>query len=169
MHGDTAPVWHPPPSRCVGGGSSRASHRLIRDRLGNSSNRRSLKQNPAGGGTTRSLNADTVNVSAAVPGRIAVIEAKDNASLGKDALLFALDATSCKLRAEQAAADLRIAEAALADRERAVSAARSSAVIAQEQVGRARSNLDLASQTLARIEMLRPSSVVSGSPTACRT
>ncbi|MCL8383583.1 multidrug transporter subunit MdtN [Xanthobacter aminoxidans] len=107
------------------------------------------------------VTADTVNVAPAVPGRIARIEAKDNGSVGKDALLFALDATSYKLQAEQAAADLRIAEAALADRERAVSAARSNAVIAQEQVARARSNLDLASQTLSRLEALRPKGYVS--------
>lgn len=107
------------------------------------------------------ITADTVNVAAAVPGRIAVIEAKDNGSVRKGALLFALDATSYRLQAEQAAADLRIAEAALADRERAVSAARSNAVIAQEQVARARSNLDLASQTLARLEALRPKGYVS--------
>ncbi|MFG1346460.1 multidrug transporter subunit MdtN [Xanthobacter autotrophicus DSM 431] len=107
------------------------------------------------------VTADTVNVSAAVPGRIAVINARDNGSVRKGDLLLALDAIPYRLQAEQAGADLRIAEAALADRERAVSAARSNAIIAQEQVARARSNLDLATQTLSRLEALRPKGYVS--------
>lgn len=107
------------------------------------------------------VTADTVNISAAVPGRIATIAARDNGAVRKDAPLFALDAIAYRLQAAQAAADLKIAEAALADRERAVSAERSNAVIAQEQVARARSNLELATQTLTRLEALRPKGYVS--------
>ena len=107
------------------------------------------------------ITADTVNIAAAVPGRIAAIQAAENGSVRKGELLFALDATTYRLQAEQAAADLKIAEAALADRRRSIAAEQSNAIIAQEQVARARSNLDLASQTLARLEALRPKGYVS--------
>lgn len=107
------------------------------------------------------LTADTVNIATAVPGRIAGLGVRENGSARKGELLLALDPATYRLQVEQAAADLRIAEAALADRARAVSAERSNAVIAREQVARARSNLDLASQTLARLEALRPKGYVS--------
>lgn len=107
------------------------------------------------------VTADTVNISAAVPGRIESFGVKDNGTARKGELLFALDAAAYRLQAAQAAADLKIAEAARADRERAVSAERSNAVIAREQVARARSNLDLATQTLARLQALRPKGYVS--------
>lgn len=107
------------------------------------------------------LTASVVNISSAVPGRIAAIDVKENQTVAKDQLLFALDPVPFRLAVEQAAADLKIAEAAEADQARTVSAERSNAVIATEQVSRARSNLDLATQTLARLQALRPKGYVS--------
>lgn len=107
------------------------------------------------------LTASVVNISSAMPGRIATIDVRENQAVAKGQLLFALDPVPFRLAVEQAAADLKIAEAAKADQERTVSAERSNAVIATEQVSRARSNLDLATQTLARLEALRPKGYVS--------
>ncbi|MFG1419219.1 multidrug transporter subunit MdtN [Xanthobacter sp. V0B-10] len=107
------------------------------------------------------LTADSAAIAAAVPGRIVSFGVRENGAARKGELLFALDPATYRLQVEQAAADLRMAEAALADRERAVAAERSNAVIAREQVTRARSNLDLATQTLARLEALRPKGYVS--------
>ncbi|WP_234051481.1 MULTISPECIES: multidrug transporter subunit MdtN [unclassified Xanthobacter] len=107
------------------------------------------------------ITADAANIAAAVPGRIERFGVKENGAVRKGELLFALDPISYRLQKEQAAADLKMAEAALADRQRAVEAERSNAIIAREQVMRARSNLDLATQTLARLEALRPKGYVS--------
>ncbi|MCK0209558.1 multidrug transporter subunit MdtN [Starkeya koreensis] len=107
------------------------------------------------------LTADIAAISAAVPGRIVTIAVKENDAVRRGDLLFALDPATYRLQVEQAAADLKLAEAGLADKQRAVSAERTNAVIAHEQVTRARSNLELATQTLSRLEALRPKGYVS--------
>jgi membrane fusion protein, multidrug efflux system len=107
------------------------------------------------------LTANIVNISSAVPGRIASIEVQENGSASRGSLLFSIDAVPYQLAVDQAAADLHIAEAAVADSERSVAAERSNAVIAREQVSRARANLDLATQTAARLQALRPKGYVS--------
>lgn len=107
------------------------------------------------------LTADVARMAAAVPGRIATVAVKENDAVTRGDLLFALDPTTYRLQVEQAKADLAIAEAALEDRQRAVSAERSNAVVAREQVTRARTNLALATRTLARLQSLRPNGYVS--------
>lgn len=107
------------------------------------------------------LTADIAAISASVPGRIVSIAVRENDAVRKGDLLFALDPATYRLQVEQARADLKLAEAALADKQRTVSAERSNAVIAQEQVTRARQNLELATQTLGRLESLRPKGYVS--------
>ncbi|WP_415659447.1 multidrug transporter subunit MdtN [Roseateles sp.] len=107
------------------------------------------------------LTADVVNIAAAVPGRIASFGVVENGTVRQGETLFALDPLTYRLQVEQARADLRIAEAALSDRERTIAAERSNAVIAREQVSRARANQDLAVKTLARLEALRPKGYVS--------
>ena len=107
------------------------------------------------------LSAESIPVSASVAGRIVIMNVAANQAVKKGDLLFALDPEPYRLARDQAAADLRMAEAALADKRRAVVAEQSNAVIAEEQIARARSNLELASQTLARLEALRPKGYVS--------
>ncbi len=107
------------------------------------------------------LTAAIVNISSAVPGRIAEIGVRENQSVRKGEVLFALDPTTYRLAVDQAAADLKVAEASYADARRAVSAETSNAVIAEDQITRAQSNLDLATQTLSRLEALRPKGYVS--------
>lgn len=120
---------------------------------------RNAEQNPLSQDAV--FTANVANIAAAVPGRIERFGVRENGSVRKGELLFALDPTTYRLQKEQAAADLRMAEAALVDRQRTVEAERSNAVIAREQVARARSNLELATQTLARLEALRPKGYVS--------
>ena len=107
------------------------------------------------------LTASVARIASAVPGRIASIAVKENGAVAKGDLLFSLDAEPYRLQVEQTAADLRIAEAAYADKQRMVSAERSNAIIAREQISRAQSNLSLATQTLARLQALRPKGYVS--------
>ena len=107
------------------------------------------------------ISARTITVAAAVPGRVQTIDVAENASVAKDQILFTLDATPFKLALAQAEADLAVAQAALEDRRRAIVAAQSNAVIASEQITRARTNLALATQTLSRLEALRPKGYVS--------
>lgn len=107
------------------------------------------------------LTATVVNVAFALPGRIVAVGVEENATVEKGQVLAELDPRPFRLVVEQTAADLKIAEAALADSRRAVSAEQSNAIIAQEQVKRAESNLALATQTLARLQALRPKGYVS--------
>lgn len=107
------------------------------------------------------ITAAIVNVAASIPGRIVEIGVTENQAVKKGDLMFALDPTTYRLAVEQAAADLRVAEATHADALRAASAEQSNALIAEEQITRAQSNLDLATQTLARLEALRPKGYVS--------
>jgi multidrug efflux system membrane fusion protein len=107
------------------------------------------------------LSAETIPVSASVAGRIARMHVVADQAVKKGDLLFALEAEAYALARDQARADLRMAEAALADKRRTVSVEQTNAVIAAEQIARARSNLALASQTLERVSALRPKGYVS--------
>src|SRR5690606_16354616 len=90
------------------------------------------------------LSAEAIPISAAVAGRIITMNVVENQAVKKGDLLFALDPETYRLARDQTEADLRMAEAALADRRRAVAAEESNAVIAEEQIQRARNNLVLA-------------------------
>lgn len=108
-----------------------------------------------------SLSATTVAIAASAPGRVESFHVVDNQAVHKGALLFSLEKEPYQLARDQVAADLRIAVAALADKRRAMVAEQSNAVIADGQIARAKSNLALATQTLARLEALRPKGYVS--------
>lgn len=107
------------------------------------------------------LTARVVHVAATVPGRIVSLDVDENQKVGKGDLLFALDAEPYRLAVEQARADLRIAEAARDAQRRTIAAEESNAGIATAQVTRARTNLALAEQTLARLTPLLPKGYVT--------
>ncbi len=100
------------------------------------------------------LTANIVHVASTVPGRIAAMAVTENQKVAKGELLFTIDPEPFRLAVEQARADLRIAEAARDAQRRTISAEQSNAAIATEQVTRARANLSLAEQTLARLTPL---------------
>lgn len=107
------------------------------------------------------LTAQVVNVAASVPGRVIEIEVRENQRVARGDLLFALDPVAYQLAVAQTTADLRLAEATLEAQRRAIAAEQSNAVIATQQIARARTNLALAEASLARLEPLAPKGYVS--------
>jgi multidrug efflux system membrane fusion protein len=99
------------------------------------------------------IDADVVHVAAAVGGRIIDIPIAENARIAKGDLLFQIDPVPYRLAADQAQAELDLAEAALATQRRVLATQRSTATVAADQVRRAITNLDLATRT---VERLRP-------------
>ncbi len=107
------------------------------------------------------LAAGVVNVAATVAGRVVTINAAENQRVARGDLLFALDPEPYRLAVAQVTADLRLAEATRDAQRRTISAERSNAAIAAQQVDRARANLALAEATLARLLPLAPKGYVS--------
>ena len=100
------------------------------------------------------LTANIVHVASTVAGRIVALAVSENQKVRRGELLLAIDPEPYRLAVEQARADLAIAEATRDAQRRTISAEQSNAVIATEQVTRARTNLALAEQTLARLTPL---------------
>lgn len=100
------------------------------------------------------IGANVVNVSSSVPGRIVSIKVTENSAVRRDEVMFTIDPYLYQLRVEQAQAELKMAEAAWDTQHRTVVAEQSNAAISGEQIIRARANLKLATQTLARLQPL---------------
>ncbi len=100
------------------------------------------------------IGADVVHVSSAIPGRIISIKVKENGAIRQGEVMFTIDPYLYQLRVEQARAELKMAEAAWDAQHRTVKAEQSNAAITSDQITRARANLQLASQTLARLQPL---------------
>jgi len=107
------------------------------------------------------LTASVARMAAAVPGRVKLLAVQENSAVSKGELLFAVDPEFYQLQVDQARAALQAAEAALQTRSRSVSAESSNAVIAAEQVRRARNNLAQATRTLQRLQSLLPKGYVT--------
>lgn len=107
------------------------------------------------------IEAPVMPVSASVPGRIVAFRVQNNASVKKDDVLLEIDPEPYKLRVAQAKASLAAAESELAQGERNMTAQKANAAVADEQIRRARENLTLAEQTLARLTPLLPRGFVS--------
>jgi len=100
------------------------------------------------------IGANVVNVSSSVPGRILSINVKENGRVRKGEVLFTLDPYQYQLLVKQAQAEVNMAQAAWDTQHRTVVAEQSNAAITDEQINRARANLKLATQTLARLQPL---------------
>ncbi|RIY41375.1 multidrug transporter subunit MdtN [Neopusillimonas maritima] len=100
------------------------------------------------------LEADVVHISAAVPGKITELKVAEGGRVSKGDVLFRLDPEAYRLRVQQAQAELAAAQAALATRERQIRAETANASVADEQIGRAQANLDLARKTVERLTPL---------------
>ena len=107
------------------------------------------------------LTASLVNVAATIAGRVVTIAVADNQRVAEGDLLFALDPEPYKLAVAQVKADLQLAEATRDAQRRTISAEQSNAVVASQQVERARANLALAEATLARLLPLAPKGYVT--------
>ena len=116
------------------------------------------------------LTASIVHVASTVPGRIVTLAVAENAKVRRGDLLFSIDPEPFRLAVEQARADIAIAEATRDTQRRTIDAEQSNAAIATEQVTRARTNLALAEQTLARLTpLLRPGYVTAQQVDDART
>ena len=109
-----------------------------------------------------SIDADIVHVASTVGGRIIDIPVAENAGVSKGDLLFQIDPEPYQHAVAQAAADLDIAEAALAEKKRLISTQMSAAVVAKEQTERAKTNLELAQRTTQRLRPLAAKGYVPG-------
>lgn len=100
------------------------------------------------------LRANVVHMSTPVAGRLATLEVEEGSLVQAGDRLFTLDDTSYRLQVDVARAQLMLAEATLASSERHISAEQSTSEVASQEVTRAQANLDLARQTLARLQPL---------------
>lgn len=97
------------------------------------------------------IGGNVVKISSEVPGRIASINVTENSRVKKGDLLFTIDPYIYRLQVDQARADLQMAEAAMDTQHRNVIAEKSNSGITNDQIVAARTNLQLATQTLARL------------------
>ncbi len=107
------------------------------------------------------LGASVVHVSSSVPGRIISLNVEENSKVLRGDLLFSIEPDLYRFRVEQAQAELKMAQAAQDTQQRTVVAEQSNAAITDEQIVRARANLKLATQTLARLQPLLPKGYVT--------
>ena len=100
------------------------------------------------------IDADVVHVASPVGGKIIDIPVAENMQVADGALLFQIDPTPYRLTVTQTQADLDLAEASLGTRERVLSTQHSTAVVADDQIRRAKANLELATRTAERLRPL---------------
>ncbi|HSZ52563.1 MAG TPA: multidrug transporter subunit MdtN [Caulobacteraceae bacterium] len=100
------------------------------------------------------IDADVVHVASPVGGKIIDIPVAENMQVAKGDLLFQIDPTPYRLTLAQAQAELDLSKATLATQGRYVSTQRSVAVVANDQIGRAKANLQLATDTVQRLTPL---------------
>jgi membrane fusion protein, multidrug efflux system len=111
--------------------------------------------------TDASVDAEIVRISAGLPGRIARVAIRENDDVEEGQLLFTLDDTTYSLLRDQAAAQLTATRAVLADAIRTSRAGGENEKTAIVEIRRARSNLDLANSTVARLRPLAAEGIVS--------
>ncbi|WP_029057243.1 multidrug transporter subunit MdtN [Stappia stellulata] len=107
------------------------------------------------------LNADVVHIAPSTAGRISRIAVNDSALVRKGDVLFEIDGTTYALTVDQTRADLDIALAAQADQSQNIQAQLLNVAIAEDQVERAETNLELATQTLNRLSPMEEKGYVS--------
>ncbi|WP_158969326.1 multidrug transporter subunit MdtN [Chachezhania sediminis] len=108
-----------------------------------------------------SIGAEVIQISTSVPGRVKVLNVRENGMVRQGDVLIELDDAAYVLAVEQARADLEIALAAGSDQARNIEAERANADIAAEQVERAQANLELATQSLDRLLPMEQKGFVS--------
>jgi membrane fusion protein, multidrug efflux system len=95
-----------------------------------------------------------VHIAASVSGRIVRLAVGENELVKAGDVLFEIDPEPYRLRVELASAELQSAQALLDSQRRTVATETSNASIAADQVVQARYSLQLASNTLSRLEPL---------------
>lgn len=100
------------------------------------------------------INADIVSIAATVPGRVIEINVIENSAVKKGDILFKIDPTPYKMRVEQAQAAVEIAESALKTKLKNITAEESNSNIVDQEIIKAKQNLELTTQTLNRLTPL---------------
>ena len=108
-----------------------------------------------------SIDADVVHVAPSVPGRIVTLKIGENELVDAGTVLFEIDPEPYRLRVNLAAAELRAAQAVLDTSGRTVSTETSNAAVAGDQVTQAKASLQLATNSLNRVEPLLGKGYVS--------
>jgi membrane fusion protein, multidrug efflux system len=108
-----------------------------------------------------SIDADVVHVAPSVSGRIVRLPIEENQKVRAGDDLFTIDAEPYRLRVELAQAQLAQAEAVLDTQRRTVSTEIANATIANDQIRQATASLQLATNTVARLEPLLGKGYVS--------
>ncbi|WP_433654692.1 biotin/lipoyl-binding protein [Klebsiella variicola] len=105
------------------------------------------------------IDANVINISNFGPGRIVSINITENGEVRCGELMFRIDLY--QLRVAQAQAELKIAETARESQHRTVVAEQSNAAVTSVSISRARANLKLEIQILARHKLLLAKGYVS--------
>ena len=100
------------------------------------------------------IDADIVHVAPAVGGRLLILPVRENEFVHKGDLLFQIDPWPYQLALAQAKANLEVARAAVDSERRAIAVQRSTAIVAGQQIVRARSNYALSTRTAGRLTPL---------------
>jgi multidrug efflux system membrane fusion protein len=106
------------------------------------------------------IDADVVHVAASVAGRIIELNARENQLVHKGDVLFRLDPEPYQFAADQAEADLAIAQALLETRQRSIEVETANARMARDQIARAEANAGLAARTVDRLRPLAAQSFI---------
>lgn len=100
------------------------------------------------------ITAPVIGISAIVPGLVVEVAVRENQHVQAGDLLFRVDPEPYEIEVEQARAVLAAAESELRQGEGNLALQQSNADVASSQIIRAEANLELAQQTLARLEPL---------------
>jgi multidrug efflux system membrane fusion protein len=108
-----------------------------------------------------SIDAEVVHIAPSVTGRIVQLPIHENQAVKADDVLFEIDPEPYRLHVALATADLKASEALLATQGRTVATETAAATIAREQVAQASASLQLANNTVARLQPLAGKGYVS--------
>ncbi|MGD0642372.1 MAG: biotin/lipoyl-binding protein, partial [Roseiarcus sp.] len=107
------------------------------------------------------IDAPFAHISPTVSGRVIAVRARNDAAVKRGDVLFEIDPQPYQLRLDQARAEAAATQSEVAQGERNISGEQANAAVANEQIRRARQNLELAQQSLDRLTPLLPKGYVS--------
>lgn len=111
--------------------------------------------------TNALISADVAQIAFGLPGQVLAVHVDDDQAVKKGQLLLELDPTTYALLRDQAAAQVAAAQAAIRDAQGVVKAEKANAESAKAEIVRAKTNLSLAQNTVARLEPLAIQGITS--------
>jgi len=107
------------------------------------------------------IDAPLIHISPTTPGRVVNVGVAENAAVKRGDVLFEVDPAPYRLRVDLAKAEVEAAQSEVDQGGRNIAGERANATVADEQIRRARDNLALAEQSLARLTPLLPKGYVT--------